>query len=114
MATLARQQIIQTGITPTFAAATGGGDKVQPGSTTFIEVKNGSGAPITVTVDDTLSVGPGGASAFTPDLVVSIPATTGDKMIGPLNPERFAAVADGLCPITYSGVTSLTIGAFFI
>jgi hypothetical protein len=114
VATLAKQQIIPQGITPTFTAATAGGDKVMPGMTTFIEVKNASGASINVTLDDTLSTGPSGASQFNADVVVAVPATTGDKMIGPIDPARFSAVADGLCPIAYSAAASVTVGAFFI
>ena len=111
MATLTKQQITPAGIAPSFVAAAGGGDKHVPGDGSFIEVKNGSGSPITVTIDDPNSIAPAGAATFNPDLSVSVPATTGDRMIGPLG-ARFANPADGLCAITYSAVTSLTIGSF--
>lgn len=114
MATLTKQQIVTTGLAPTFAACAGGGDKVAPGDTTFIEVKNASAGALTVTIDDPNSASPSGAQAFNPDLSVSVPATTGDRMIGPLPAARFANSADGLVAITYSGVTSLTIGAFYL
>lgn len=106
MATLASQQIVLTGLAPTFAAAAGGGDKVPPGDHSFLAVRNASGSPITVTVD---SVAP---SNYGDDanLVVSIPATTGEKWIGPLTAQRFAG-ADGLVAVTYSGVTTLTVAA---
>ncbi len=42
---------------------------------------------------------------------VSVPATTGDRMIGPLPAEHFADPSDGLAAITYSGVTSVTVAA---
>lgn len=115
MATLTKQQIIPAGITPTYAAGSSGGDKVLPGPTTFVHFKNTSGGAITVTIDDPNSVSPSGATAFNPDLVLAIPLTTGDKMMGPIT-DRFAAVADGLAAITYSAnpPTGLTVGAFYL
>jgi hypothetical protein len=41
---------------------------------------------------------------------VSVPATTGERLIGPF-PADLAQVSDGLVAITYSGVTSLTVAA---
>lgn len=112
MATLAKQMVVPTGLAPTYAAAAGGGDKVTPADGSWIHVKNGSGGALTVTVDDPTSVGPVGAQAFNPDLSVSVPAA-GERLIGPIG-ARYANPADGLAAITYSGVTSLTIGSFGI
>ena len=109
MATLAKQQIVQTGLAPAFGAAAGGGDKLLPGDTTFLVAKNGSGAPITVTVDN---VAPSNYGTDV-DLVVSVPAA-GERWIGPLSAARFASNTDGLAAVTYSGVTSLTVAAVFI
>ena len=108
MAALATQVVKESGLAPTYAACNAGGDTCTPGAATFLHVKNTGGSPLTVTVDDVGSPIPGG-SAANPDLVVSIPATTGDKMIGPITPERFARASDGQAAITYSGVTGLTI-----
>jgi hypothetical protein len=104
MAILSTQQVSLTGLAPTYAAAAGGGDKFQPGTTVFLHVKNGSGAPITVTVDSKTP------SSYGDDvnIEVAVPATTGERMIGPFNPSRFSG-SDGLADISYSGVTSLTI-----
>jgi hypothetical protein len=113
MAQLTKQIIGPTGVGPTYVAANAGGDTVAPSDTTFLHVKNASGAPITVTVDDVGSVSPSGAQAFNPDYSVSVPAA-GERMIGPIGPGRFANASDGLAHISYSGVTSLTIGAFQI
>lgn len=107
MATLTTQPIIPTGTTPTYAAAAGGGDKVLPGPTTFIHVKNASGGSITVTVD---SVAPCSQGADH-NLVVAIGAGT-ERMVGPLTADRYASATDGLAAVTYSGVTSLTVAAF--
>lgn len=106
MATLTTQPVIQSGLGPTYVAANAGGDKVVPGPTTFLHAKNASGGALTVTVASVTPCNQGS----THNLVVSVPAG-GDRMIGPITPDRFAAVADGLAAVTYSGVTSLTVAA---
>ncbi len=108
MATLTKQTITRTGLSPTYASAAGGGDKFVPGDDTFLNVRNASGAPITVTV-----VTPGAVEGQAiADLTFSVPATTGNIMVGPFPLALFANSADdNLAAITYSGVTSLTIAA---
>lgn len=106
MATLASQQIVQTGLTPAYAGAAGGGDKCAPGASNFLHVKNGGGGSVTVTVD---SVVPSNYGTDV-NLVVAVPAGE-ERMIGPLPEGRFAGT-DGLVAISYSGVTSVTIAAF--
>lgn len=107
MAALTPQQIVNTGVIPTYAACAAGGDTVAPGDNTFIHVKNASVGSLTVTVDSVA------ASSYGTDvdLVVAI-AAGAEKMIGPLPASRFAQASTGLVNITYSGVTTLTIGAF--
>ena len=108
MATLTIQNVTRLGLEPTYAACTSGGDKFTPSSETFLHVKNTSGGALTVTVtgqkvplpNTTLTVA-----------AVSIDATTGDTMMGPYPAAEFAAAADGLAAITYSGVTNLVIAA---
>lgn len=107
MAQLSVQQVINTGLVPSFAAATAGGDKIPPGDTTWLYVKNGGVASVTVTVD---SVAPSSYGTDV-DLVVAV-AAGAERLIGPITAQRFAAVADGLATVTYSGVTSVTVGAF--
>jgi hypothetical protein len=105
MAALTTQAVNLAGVGPTYAAAAGGGDTFQPSNNTFVHVKNGSGAPITVTI-----VTPGSVSGqAVADVTVSVPATTGERMIGPLPGSLFARASDGRADLTYSGVTSLTI-----
>lgn len=108
MATLTVQDVKRTGVGPTYAAAAGGGDKFAPSKDTFLHAKNGSAGALTVTV-----VTPNEAfkDVAIADVAVSVPAG-GERMIGPFPAEHFANSADGLADITYSGVTSLTIGAF--
>jgi hypothetical protein len=109
VATLAYQQVVQTGLQPTYSAATVTvGDSVVPDDDGFVHIKNSSGSPITATVT-TPGVGPGGVAV--PDIpVASIPATTGTAFVGPLN----SALADpttGLVTVICSAVGSVTIAA---
>lgn len=109
MATLATQKISRAGLTPSFAAATVSGDKFTPSSTTYLHVKNGGGSSITVTVDATETID--GDLALT-DVAVAVGAGAEAK-IGPFQPQAFLDTSgDGLASISYSGVTSVTIGAF--
>lgn len=106
MALLAHQQVAATGTAVSLTAAAGGGDTVNPDDRVFLWVKNGSGAPITVTV-----VVPGAFYGQNlGDIAVSVPATTGERLIGPLD-RKLADPSTGVVNITYSGVTSLTVAA---
>ncbi len=106
MAVLTQQQVtLGSGLAPSFGAAAGGGDKVQPGPTSFLVVKNGGGSPITVTIDSKVpsnygtDVNEGG----------SVPNGS-ERWYGPLTAQRFGGV-DGLVDIAYSGVTSVTVAS---
>lgn len=106
MALLTTQTVVPGGLNPTFTAAAGGGDTLQPGNDTYLHVKNASGGALTVTVDSVTPCNYGSDH----DLVVSVPAA-GERLIGPLTPTRFANASTGLVNVTYSGVTSLTVAA---
>src|SRR5262245_696832 len=104
MATLTTQAITRAGPTPTYAAVAGGGDACEVGDDIFLHFKNTNAATYTVT----LAI-PSSASAY-PNVTytnpqVTIPATTGDKMIGPVS-NLFRDVTTGLCQITYTGTTT--------
>lgn len=107
MATLTYKQPVIGGTDPAFAAAAGGGDKVPPNDHGYLHVKNGGGSPITVTV---LVPGNTKYGLANPDPTISVPATTGERIIGPF-PADMADPADGLVAITYSGVTTVTVAA---
>lgn len=109
MAALATTQIVQTGIAPTLAAAAGGGDTAIPDDRSYLHVNNASGGAITVTIAAFPDTSPWGAAI--PDLVVSVGAGVA-RLIGPLSPAVFANPSTGVANITYSGVTSLTVGVF--
>lgn len=94
---------------PTLVAATGGGDAMPCGSGMFLAVANGSGGSITVTL--TVPA----ARTYEPNVAITSPAVAiaagVSKWIGPIDGQTFTDPTTGLCTITYSGVTSLTVGA---
>lgn len=115
MAVLTKQKMSVTpGLAPTYTAAAGGGDSFvndqADGSRTFIHIKNGGGAPITLTVDDPNSKTPDGATAWNPDLAVTVANAT-ERMVGPIG-ARFID-GNGNTNLAYSGVTTVTIGVFY-
>jgi hypothetical protein len=106
MAALVTQVIGLPSLLPTFAAAAGGGDTATPGADTFLVVKNGGGSSINVTIDVPGSDDFGNAN---PDMVVAVLNAT-ERYI-PLRHSKFVQ-ASGLVNITYSAVTSVTVGVF--
>jgi hypothetical protein len=108
MATLATQPVSRAGIVPAYAAAAAGGDKFAPGKDTLLHVKNGSAAAITVTIVTPKTTSYGSEIA---DNEVAVAAGS-ERLIGPFPYEHYADTDDGLGDITYSAVTSLTVGAF--
>lgn len=106
MATLTTQVISLAGAGVTYSAAAAS-TKVVCGERTFLHVKNTNGSSMTVTISSTAKVR-GQAAA---DVVVTVPATTGDMMIGPITQDLFAGVSDGLAAVAYSSTTSVTVAA---
>lgn len=103
---LVPQQVVRAGLTPVFSAANADGHSVANDGHVMLEVKNGSGAPITVTVQT-----PGTVDGLAiAELVVTIPATSGDKMIGPFQPGIYNQ-ADGTIYVDFSAVTTVTVAA---
>lgn len=109
MATLTTQVITRAGVADSLTAAAGGGDAMACGSGMFLRINNGGGSPITVTL-----VVPS-ARTYEPNVAITSPAisvTNGtSKMIGPVD-ATFADPSTGLCTVSYSGVTTVTVGAF--
>ncbi|MES2867625.1 MAG: hypothetical protein V4703_12855 [Actinomycetota bacterium] len=108
MAALATQSVVRAGVIPSYAACAGGGDTFLPGRNTFLHVKNASGGALTVTVVTPRTDQWGNAVA---DNAISVGAGA-EKMIGPFPAESYADPSTGVANITYSGVTTLTIGVF--
>ena len=106
MATLSTQSIVRSGngLTPTYAAVTGGGDACEVGDDIFLHFKNTNAATYTpsIAIPAAASTYPG--VVYTP-LTAIIPATTGDKMIGPIS-NLFRDPTTGLAQITYTGTTT--------
>jgi hypothetical protein len=110
MALLAQQVITRAGTTPTYSAAAAS-TTVTCGDRSFLHVKNTNGSSMTVTITATAQVDGQAVS----DLVVTVPATTGDKMIGPITSKLFASASDGVsASITYSSTTSVTVANLVI
>jgi hypothetical protein len=112
MATLTTQAVTRAGVAPTYAAGTSGGDACEVGDDIYLQAKNTSGGAITVTLAIPSSASTYSNVAYT-STTVSIPATTGDRLIGPIS-ALYKDPTTGLCTITYSAnpPTGLTIGCF--
>lgn len=109
MATLTTQVINRAGATITPVAAAGGGDAMACGSGMMLEVVNGGGSPITVTLNVPA------ARTYEPNVAITSPAVSVSngttKWFGPIDAQTFQDPTTGLCSITYSGVTSVTVAA---
>jgi hypothetical protein len=103
VAVIAIQTIDLDGEGADYAAAVGPDTFVNDGRT-FLHVKNTNAATRDVTIDSTKLCDQG----FDHNQVVTIPATTGDVMIGPFPTARFGTTVT----VTYSAVTNLTVAAF--
>jgi hypothetical protein len=107
MAVLSVQQISTAGVVPaTLVAASAGGDSFANNGRTVFDAANGSGAPITVTFASQKPCDQGS----THNTVVSVTNGT-TRRIGPFDPSRYND-GNGFVQVTYSAVTSLTVGAF--
>lgn len=103
MALLTPQQVTKAGLQPVYSAVSASDTiaDISPGM--FLHVKNGGGSSDTVTQDDAGTTA-GGSSAADP--TVSVPATTGDRMIYIV--PSFVNPATGLITVTHSFTTSVT------
>lgn len=109
MALLTTQQIQVTGsnIAGAAVAAAAGGDTVQPDARTCLRVINGDASPHTATIAVPAKHDKFGQTL--PDIAVSVPAGE-ERDIGPLTADL--ADGNGVVPVTYDGVTSVTVVAF--
>jgi hypothetical protein len=112
MALLTVQQAVLRGTQMTLTAASAGGDTFpRPHDSVGLRVRNAGGSAITVTV---VIPGTNSYGEAQPDVVSSsIPATTGDVILGPFPPEAVDP-STGLISVTYSGTTSVTVAAVAI
>lgn len=110
MAAISVTSISPAGAVEAYASASGGGDTVRCGDRTFLSVFNDSAGSVTVTVADTKTRTPVGATSFDPDVEVVV-APDSTKFIGPLEASRFAN-DDGDADVTYSSATDVNVAAF--
>lgn len=111
MAALTRQNLAEAGLNATYVAASGGGDTVPNDGETFLHVKNGGVGSINVTVAAAVATvfKEGFGTLVRGNIVVAVP-NGAERFIGPFPPSAFNDV-NGSVPITYSGVTSVTVAA---
>lgn len=103
---LAPQTPTVDGVTPTYTGSlsTSNTYTFPNDGRTFLHVKK-SGAGACVATIATPAEVDGNAIA---DKTVTIPATTGDKLIGPFPPRTFTN-ADGVATVSFSEITGLTV-----
>jgi hypothetical protein len=112
MAVLSVQRAIPgTGLNPTYASAAGGGDSYPASGVELLHVKNGGGAPITLTVEGP-NVDNFGTSGDNHDQAYTIP-NGGERFIRVSNMARHRD-ANGSVQLTYSAVTSVTIAVLSV
>ena len=107
MALLASQQVQITGPAITHAAAATS-DTVAPDDRLFLWYKSTQGTTEVISVVTPTSLNQFGQNL--PDVTVTIPATTGERLIGPITRD-LADPATGLVTITIADVTGITVAA---
>jgi hypothetical protein len=118
MSAITIQTVTVAGVTPSYQAATAS-DTI-PGAVTnervYIHAKNSNAATATITINPVSPLTarvPGVGVVAVPAIAVTIPATTGDKLIGPIP----AAYIDATGTITLANtgtITNLTIAAILL
>jgi hypothetical protein len=108
MALLATTAVTVAGTTQTLAAASAGGDTAHVGDGLFLVVKNGDATSKTVTLVTPATLETGDAY---PDKAYTVAA--GATALIPLL-DVYRNKATGLASITYSAVTSVTVGVFSV
>jgi hypothetical protein len=105
MAVLAVQDVVSTGLNPTFGSAAGGGDSFPNDGQTMFRVKNGSAGSINVTFDSARECSYG----FDHNIVADV-AAGADMTFGPFPRMRFNDANERVV-VSYSAVTSVTVAA---
>ncbi|NIU01084.1 MAG: hypothetical protein GWN01_09210 [Nitrosopumilaceae archaeon] len=109
MADLTVQEISQTGLNPSFAAAAAGGDSYLNDDRTFFVIKNADASSHTVTLTaqrTTFEITGFGTVTFS-DIVVAVPASE-ERWIKA--PPAVYNDGNGKVQATYDAVTSITVG----
>ncbi len=111
MALLTVQTVVAAGIAPSYAASAASDTFTDDGSErTFIQLKNTGTIKVATIVPVVATANiPGVGVVAVPTMTVSIPATTGDKMIGPF-PAAYIN-SSGLVTVALDGITGATVAA---
>lgn len=104
--TLTVQDIVNTGLAPAYSSAASGGNQFVNDGKTFLHIKNTNAAVRAITVTTPVTI----QGLAVGDVNVSIPATTGDKMIGPF-PTSYFNYSGALTKVDFSAVADVTIAA---
>jgi hypothetical protein len=108
MATLSVTQITTAGVTePALVPASAGGDQFSDNGRTFMRVTNGGASPITVTVTAQRTCDQGQSHNITNTV-----AAGATEVMGPFTDRSRDAA--GFVQVTYSAVTSVTVGCFSV
>lgn len=98
------QNIVSSGLKPTYSAANADGHSMpNDGKKDFVVVKNGGGGSINVTVPTTITVD----GLTVTDRIVAVPAGE-ERWIGGLPPNYYNN-PDGTINVDFSGVSSVTV-----
>lgn len=109
MATLTVSAVTPSGVAEAaLVAAAAGGDQFSNNGKTFLKVTNGGGAPITVTI-----VAQRACDQGTIHSIANSVANATTELMGPFDTGRYND-ASGFVQITYSAVTTVTVGAFSV
>lgn len=116
MAILPVNKIVEGGLDVVgllLAASAGGDTVVNPEHDVFLYAKNTNAATrtITVTAQKTQANVKGFGTLTRSNVAVTVPVTTGERMIGPF-PEAFNKSDGTGLQITYDATAGLTVGAF--
>jgi lipoate-protein ligase B len=109
---IAPTNILATGVVDTLAAANVDGHAISNNGLTWIEVANGAGAPINVTIQTQMTV----HGLAVADQVVAVTNGT-RKKIGPFDKDAYnvqSGADAGKIYVDFSSVTTITVGAFRI
>lgn len=106
--------VTTAGVAPTTTAANADGSKFRVGSDerVFIRVTNANASTRTLTleVQRTSARVPGVGVVTIADKVITVPALTGDLLIGPITPAYIDN--DGFAHVTYSAVSDVAFAVF--
>ena len=111
MADLPIQEIDEAGAAPTFTAVAAGGDAVlnlEGNIILYFKNTNVSARTVTITAQDTSEKVPGFGPMTKANVVLTVPATTGEIVAGPF-PRRAFNDALGKAQLTYDSDAGLTV-----